>query len=100
MWGNNQQRMQKFRNAYICVYKRRFQDDVEFSDEEEASKEKDEESKVVKKLGSSSFDTSNAGNALISSINAENHMYWQNRFLFGSEYTSFVHDLCTHWNTV
>jgi hypothetical protein len=98
VFNNSQHKMQKFRNAYICVYKRRLQDDVEFSDEEDAPKK--EEDKVEQKLGATSFDTSNGGNALITSINADNHMYWQNRFLFGSEYTSFVYDLVTHWNTV
>jgi hypothetical protein len=94
MWGGNQQKMLKFRNAYICVYRRKLQDDVEFSDEEEADKAKSEQ-----KLGASSFDTSNTSNALISNINTDNHRYWQNRFLFGSEYTNFVQELSTHWNT-
>lgn len=55
MW-QNQQKMMKFRNSYILVYRRKLQDDVEFSDdEEEKEKEKekkeDEELKPVVKLG-------------------------------------------------
>jgi len=86
MWGGNQQKTQNFRNAYICVYKRKLQDDVEFSDDEENVKPA-EEGKVECKLGATTFDTSNVENALIQNINTDNHKYWQNRFLFGSEYT-------------
>jgi len=32
-------------------------------------------------------------------IAAENHKYWQNRFLFGSEYTEFILNLTANWNT-
>lgn len=36
--------MMKFRNSYILVYRRKLQDDVEFSDDEE---EKNEDKPVV-----------------------------------------------------
>lgn len=32
-------------------------------------------------------------------IAQQNHKYWQNRFLFSSEYTEFVCNLTANWNT-
>jgi hypothetical protein len=32
-------------------------------------------------------------------IAADNHKYWQNRFLFGPEYFEFVQQIILHWNT-
>ncbi len=29
----------------------------------------------------------------------ENQKYWQNRFLFGTEYHEFVYDIALNWNT-
>ena len=42
MWGGqNQQKMMKFRNAYICVYKRKQQEDVDHSEDEEEQKKEE-----------------------------------------------------------
>lgn len=30
----------------------------------------------------------------------ENHRYWQNKYLFGKEYTQFVNEIAVNWNTL
>lgn len=36
---------------------------------------------------------------LYKKIAADNHKYWQNRFLFGAEYFEFAQQIMLYWNT-
>lgn len=91
-WSKNT--MMKFRNAYIVVYKRKLEQMPPDSDEET-------EKVVVKKsesLGQSQLNLS-AENPIFKKIASKNHKYWQNRYIFSSEYTEFVVQLLLNWNT-
>jgi len=99
-------RTMKWRNAYLLFYERVMQDDVE--EDEEPREVKDVE--MVNTTGGTTAPSQQAYEKMDSSVIKiqkdieekilyENQKYWQNRFLFGSEYHEFVSELCLQWNT-
>lgn len=91
-WSKNT--MNKSRNAYIVVYKRKLEEMPPDSDEEI-------EKAVVQKsesLGQVQLSLE-SGSDFFNKIASKNHKYWQSRYIFSSEYTEFVCNLLLNWNT-
>lgn len=88
-----QMKSMKWRNAYILLYERKVPVDVQSDEEEEASKTKETKDVEMNPTGLSILEE------IEEKIAYENQKYWQNRFLFGSEYNEFVYDIAQTWNT-
>ena len=111
-WNAVNTKYMKMRNAYLLVYKRKLQGDTSIYEEEEGpqpgvpadKKESSKEDKEMKeepekfKLGQMELKLTK-DSAIYQKIAAENHKYWQNRFLFGNEYHEFVGQITLHWNS-
>jgi len=95
-WGNQQQqKYMKFRNAYLLVYKRKLTDDSKL-----VKKESEDQQEDVAKYQLGSYELQlDVTSPLYRKIAADNHKYWQNRFLFGAEYFEFVQQVILYWNT-
>jgi hypothetical protein len=91
-WSKNT--LTKSRNAYIVVYKRKLEEMPPDSDEEV-------EKAVVPKsecLGQTQLNL-DPSSEIYKKFANKNHKYWQNRYIFSSEYTEFVSNLIIDWNT-
>ena len=87
----------KWRNAYILIYERKNPIEINSEDEEEKSYSKNNEEV--------DFDMQTSSNQISilpeieEKIAYENQKYWQNRFLFSTEYAELVQDVSVNWNT-
>ena len=105
----------KWRNAYLLLYSRKMQEDVFEEDEEETKKthlkQQQQQQQVLQTTASSSnhsvdvemLSANTTVNEELSEIEMkiayENQKYWQNRFLFGTEYHELIYDITLNWNT-
>ena len=79
-------------NAYVCVYKRKLEENPADSDDEAEGNQ----ARAV--LGQKRLNV-DAESPLVKKIAQSNQKYWQNRFMFSAEYTEFVCRLVSQWNT-
>jgi len=70
MFQNSQKTTMRSRNSYICVYKRKLQDDVQHSDEEVDGKEE------LPTLGKQCSNIEASENPLLPGIAFDNHKFW------------------------
>lgn len=108
---------EKHRNAYLLFYERISSEDIPCSDDEgeaqAASKDVRETHKEASDVpmaseneeGSASSDhkltaeTTKMPAEIRQLVQEENRKYWQYRFMFSKDYSEFILELCTLWNT-
>ena len=112
---------EKHRNAYVLFYERISTEDIPYEDEEENDTEKKETSDHTMKDDNEEFDikmgsenessapsnlpvltkkqTIKLPNEILQLVMEENRKYWQYRFMFSKEYSDFILELTTLWNT-
>lgn len=105
-----QQKIMRMRNAYVLVYKRKLtEDSLIVTDEDPGVAGAAEGNSVATvpgeavaastyKLGSQQLQLS-ADNRLNQKIQWDNHRYWHIRYLFRSDYRTFVNNILLYWNT-
>jgi len=110
---------EKHRNAYVVFYERISTEDIPYSDEEDnepsdskkASQETNNEKSDVQ-MASENEDLTSVNEPKLNKclttripdeiselVEAENRKYWQYRFMFSKDYSEFILELCTLWNT-
>jgi hypothetical protein len=105
--GIMQMRTLKWRNAYMLLYERKNQEYRVQQEEEEiiASKDKKEDpnkqidSMVDEENGNKAPKLCEPEHPIQQKILLENQKYWQNKFLFGSEYFEFISEVTHYWDT-
>lgn len=110
---------EKHRNAYVLFYERISEHEIPYSDsEDESEPNKPEEKEDKDNAGSSDIPmVSDNNDATVSDpklnrgniikiddeiaelVAEENRKYWQYRFMFALEYSDFILELCSLWNT-
>jgi hypothetical protein len=112
---------EKHRNAYVLFYERISKEDIPYESEESEGKDTQEEKidGVMKEDNDDDYDIKMVSDkessatepkfmrrqTLIVSedisqlVLEENRKYWQYRFMFSKEYSEFILELCTLWNS-
>jgi hypothetical protein len=116
---------EKQRNAYLLFYERKVDVEISDSDDEmdnlkEAKQEtpvdqdmkgdngdgsdipmmsENEESKIFNEPKLQKTTTLRIRDDIIQMIAEENRKYWQYKFIFAKEYTEFILEFCSIWNT-
>jgi hypothetical protein len=98
-------RNQKWRNAYLVIYERKNQNQIqhqyeEIKDPENEKKEVDNQEEMIEDdIFKKGVKLNDPEHPIQQKIRLENQKYWQNKFLFGKEYFDFVNDVTHYWNT-
>lgn len=109
---------EKHRNAYVLFYERISHEEIPYSDSEDEEKPAENENETKKEesdvqMNSEHEDSNTKEPALqrqltthikipdeiAELVEEENRKYWQYRFLFSQEYSEFILELCSLWNT-
>ena len=107
---------EKHRNAYVLFYEKTSNEDIPYSDsEDEAEKNPTEENNessdinmtseheeavMVKQPKLKRTTTVKIPDEISETLIEENRKYWQYRFMFSLEYSDFILELCTLWNSM
>ena len=104
---------EKNRNAYVLFYERVSKEEIPYENEDEDEPaqpaENKEESDIVMNSEHHEEDiaepvmvrnnTIKVPNEIGDMVEEDNRKYWQSRFMFSSQYSDFILELCSFWNT-
>jgi ubiquitin carboxyl-terminal hydrolase 9/24 len=107
---------EKHRNAYVLFYERIADEEIPYSDDEDESTQNNQvkdgndesDAQMVSeqadevsdpKLQRANTMTVKIPDEIADMVEEENRKYWQYRFMFSQEYSEFILELCSLWNT-
>lgn len=106
---------EKHRNAYVLFYERTSDQDIPYSDDEDESEKpapqdsntggsdvpmaSENEETAVAESKLMRYHTISIPDEISEMVAEENRKYWQYRFMFSQEYSDFILELCSLWNT-
>ena len=95
-----QMKSQKWRNAYLVIYERKNQAYNPKEEDEEVQEEKvPVDDQMIEDESTAKIRIDNPLHPIQQKISLENQNYWQNKFLFGTEYFDFVSEITHDWDT-